>query len=567
MNAAPPHRPAVGFSREKFNTTGVRQTGSHHLARCLFALLLLVGCLFPCVHKVRSTAYLLLAGPPSEAFGRSGSGSRQQRHQQLATTINGNTTMGKPSDGEHVPSPARKPSHPHLGESASAISLNTTTHERYFDDPPPSHNHDDDEYAYADDDLPPLYSDHDDFASSPTVNGVAGGAGGSSRSNNNHGVTPVNPLVPRGGEQLVQPFCHSRDGTTTYYIDPRLDSDPVFLLDHITRLAALPPRPFMQLRGTHKERRRRSSSSSNGSNHGGSSSTETVVDFDLRIELTHLLYTDIHTQSAWRSVVTASNFEKVRRGTVFAERAPGFGGSSGGRHAPEEGTPDLAEWCRRYCAAGGPDGRGRGLRCFTLERRVAGWDFEALGRRLEELARATNYRGRVEASFPVRDARVEVHCACLTSRWRLTRWVRALFYATLLFLLAWPWLRLRTRRWDTQAAEWRASEPTSVPGRKRYAAGMSEERWYALWAGPLQRAMLERRQGELDVGDLLQGQGQGQQGQQGPRGGGGDDGGDGRAGRSVRGGAGAGGLEGVVRAGVEAMGVVNRSFGWGGDSC
>jgi len=472
--------------------------------------------------------------------------------------------MGKPSDGgKHggaSPSPAPSRQHPHLGESASAISLNTTaTHERYYDDPPELH--DDHEYAHAyadhdDDDLPPLYSDHDEFASSSALlggDGAAAGGGGSIGSNGRAGsrgissVTPVNPLVPRGGEQLVQPFSHSRDGTTAYYIDPRLDADPAFLLDHITRLAALPPRPFVQLRGTHRERRRAGSSNSNGSGNN-SSTTETVVDFDLRIELTHLLYTDIHTQSAWRSVVTASNFEKVRRGTVFAERAPGFGGSSG-RHAPEEGTPDLAEWCRRYCAAG-PD-PGSGLRVFTLERRIAGWDFDLLGKRLEELARATNYRGSVAVRFPVRDARVEVHCACRTSRWRLTRWVRVLFYATLLFLFAWPWLKFRTRRWDTQAAEWRASEPTSVPGRKRYAAGMSEERWYALWAGALQRGMLERRQGELDVGDLERGNGRGQGRGEGRGEGEGDE----------------GGFAGVVRAGVEAMGVVNRSFGWGGDTC
>ncbi|KAJ6440060.1 hypothetical protein O9K51_07951 [Purpureocillium lavendulum] len=458
--------------------------------------------------------------------------------------------MGKPSRGEHhdvvpSPSPAPDPAARHLGESASSISLNTTgaaappSHGRYYDDPPPHDEYaDDDDY----DDLPPLYSDHDEFAASNSNSGSSGNGHGHSRGG---GIVPFNPLVPRGGEQLVQPFGHSRDGTTTYYMDPRLDEDPAFLLDHITRLAALPPRPFVRLRGTHKERRRGSGS---GSNNNGSS-TETVVDFDLRIELTHLLYTDIHTQSAWRSVVTASNFEKVRRGTVFASRAPGFGGSGGlapgfggsGGLAPEEGTPDLAEWCRRYCAAG-----PGGLRRFTLERRVAGWDWEALGRRLEGLAAATNYRGRCEVTFPVRDARVDVYSSCRTNRWRLTRWVRVLFYATLLFLLTWPWLALRTRRWDTQAAEWRASEPTSVPGRKRYAAGLSEEAWYAMWARALQRAMLERRQGELDRGDLERS----------------------RGGEAADGGASSGGgFEGVVRAGVEAMGVVNRSFGWGGDSC
>ncbi|PNY27584.1 Uncharacterized protein TCAP_02493 [Tolypocladium capitatum] len=409
--------------------------------------------------------------------------------------------MGKPSDLDPVPSPDPPA---YLGESARSMPLRTPSstgpsshrHGQYLDDPATQAAYesagDDD-----DDDLPPLYTDHEEYADG--------------------GAAPFDPLIPRGlGEPFVQPFGHADDGSVAYYLDPRLDSDPAFLVDHVTRLAALPPRPFVRLRGTHQGRRRGGGS---GSDDKDRHEREEVVDFDVRVELTHLLYTDIRTHSSYRRVTTAGNFEKVRRGTVFPQRAPGFGGSG---PAEEGGPPDLVGWCHRFCAS------GAGLRCFTLQRRVEGWDWELLRRRLEGLALASNYRGRCEVTFPVRNARVDVYNDCRANRWRLTGWICFLFYATALVVFTWPWLFLRTRRWETVAAEWHMSWPTTgVPGRREYAAGLSEEQWYGLWARPLQRAMLERRDGELHQGDL----------------------------------------ERSAEEGVEAMGVVNRSFGWGGDLC
>ncbi|KJZ73977.1 hypothetical protein HIM_06645 [Hirsutella minnesotensis 3608] len=325
-----------------------------------------------------------------------------------------------------------------LGETSSAIALHNTAASagaapppaastgRYFDDPTLDEH---------DDELPPLYSEHAEY-------------------NDDASLGPVDPLVPRGNDLRVQPFGHDGDGTTAYYIDSRLDSDPAFLFDHVQRLAAIPPRPFVRLRGTHRERRRRSGDKDR-------SGSDEVVDFDVRVELTHLLYTDIRQQQSWRELVAAGNLEKVRRGTVVPKRAPGFGGRGS---AAEEGTPDVEQWCHRFCAS------PAGLKCFTLERRVVGWDWDLVRRRLEALVRATNYRGRAVVSFPVRNARVDVYNECRTNRWRLTGWVCFLFYATLLFLLSWPWLKLRTLRWETVAAEWHASQPTSVPGRPRRPA-------------------------------------------------------------------------------------------------
>ena len=251
------------------------------------------------------------------------------------------------------------------------------------------------------------------------------------------------------------------------------------------------------------------------------------VDFDIHIELTHLLYQDIQSQRPFlRETVTASNFEKVRRGTVFATRAPGFGGSG----VAEEGTPDVDDWCYRFCTS------KAGLKNFVFERHVQGWDFDALRTKLESLVRGTNYRGHLQVQFPVLNARTEIYNECLTNRWRLTKWIEMVFVFTLLFIFSWPWLYFRTARFETVNAQWHLSA-TDGNGRKRYAT-LSEDRWYNMWARVIQKAVLGRRQGTLDQGDLNRLDNPAAQGR----------------------------LADVVEAGVEAMGVVNRSFGWGSDS-
>lgn len=410
----------------------------------------------------------------------------------------GNSDKKYPDLGH--PSPLPTP----VGESASSISLHTQnpgtpapyvdTTERYFDDDPD---------VLHDDDLPPLYTDHE--LDAPATE--------------HHQQQALNPLLPGGTAGLkVQPFAQDKHRGIEYYLDRRLDTDPVFLRHHLDRLAVIPPRPHVHIRGVHNENVRKAD---------GRHERREVVDFDLQLELTHLLYEDIQAQRPFhRATVTAGNFEKVRRGTIFATRAPGYGGSG----LAEDGTPDLDDWCFRFCTS------TSGLRNFVLERQVEGYDFELIRRKLESLIRDTNYRGRLTITFPVLNGRVEVYNECMTNRWRLTKWIEMIFVFTLLFLFSWPWLYFRTAKWEVVNVQWHMSA-TDAQGRKRYAGGLSEERWYNMWARVIHKAVLDRRQGTLDQGDINRLDAPGPQG----------------------------GFAGAVQAGVEAMGVVNRSFGWGRD--
>ncbi|TQV94848.1 ABC transporter [Cordyceps javanica] len=421
--------------------------------------------------------------------------------------------MGKPSDLAAPYKDDNNNSHPTtpLGEAASSISMhrpnpNSPRRQQYFDsdfDVDAGAGAVADEPPHAEDDLPPLYSDHD-LDAIPAA-------------------TAADPLIPRGTPNLdVAPFRSSDKSGKTYLLDRRLDTDPAFLQRQLEILAESPPRPLCHVRGTHTETRRR----------GDKEEQETVVDFDVEVELTGLLYTDARTGASWRQLTAVGNLEKVRRGTVLAKRAPGFGGSGGGSGQAETGTPTVQEWCHRYCAS------SAGLKSFALERRVTGWDFEHLERKLQRLVRDTNYQGHLRVDFPVHNSRVEIYNECRTSRWRLTKWIEVLCYATLAFLVTWPWLFFRTKRWETVYVAW----PLRDPRTGRYAS-LSEDQWYNMWARAIQTACLARRQGVLDQGDLASSL------QQHPAGGD----------------AAAGGFAGVVQAGVDAMAVVNRSFGWGGD--
>ncbi|CAM1507871.1 Fc.00g047190.m01.CDS01 [Cosmosporella sp. VM-42] len=345
------------------------------------------------------------------------------------------------------------------GDASSAVSLRTTGSpaapiEPYFDDDAPE--------IHVNDDPPPEYSDYDDFTGANLPHGSGSLPG--------IGIGPTNGL---------EPFSQDAKGKTMYYLDPRLNTDPTFLEQHINELSVEPPRPYVHIKGYHRETRKEKDKNV----------TDEVVDFDIQIDLTPLLYENIASQTAWQHLEAVTNFDKVRRGTVFTTRAPGFGGSG----PAEDGTPNIYQWCRRYCES------PAGLKTFSLERKVTGWDFAVVGSKLESLVRATNYRGHLKIDFPCQESKVEIWNDSWVNRWRLTRWIELTFYFTFLWLFTWPVLFFMTKRYETVFVEWPMSRVEN--GNLRYAA-MSEDRWYNLWGRPIQRAVLARRQGTLAQVDL-----------------------------------------------------------------
>lgn len=354
---------------------------------------------------------------------------------------------------------------------------------------------DDDAPELIGDDLPPLY----DEASASSA-----------------------PLLTPGPSFMVPQY--KRDETTgvEYYLDSRLDTDPKLLEEHILWWAALPPRPYVRILGTHRQT----------VNNGGKKENKTVVDFDVRVELTPYLYSDATRRLSWRELRTVENADKAYRGTVLRSRDPSA--TKGIQLSAHK--PSLAEWCHRYCA------KHAGLKRFTLRRKMVGFEEHRVRQKLDSLIRSTNYRGAICISVPVMDEAVEVYNECKTNEWRLTTWIFWLCVLTATFLFTWPYLFFRTKRFEVLVAEWSFSKPTTDGDRK--FVSIDEAQWYNMWGRAINRAVLEKRQCTLGQQELFLSEGAPPTF---------DSGSENTA-------------VAFVRAGVNAMNEVNRQLGWGYDS-
>lgn len=367
-------------------------------------------------------------------------------------------------------------------------------------------------------DLPPLYNETAEASGSHSLS------------------APLLPTsqFPSSGATPTEFPPFRRDETVTYYLDPRLDDDPERLESAVRNWATVPPRPFVRLHGYHRERRR---------DHDGKRRNNNVTDFDVKVELTPYLFANPNLRQAWSEISTVDNEEKAKRGTVLRKRAPGFRkgrATSDGGGRIELGMiekPNLTQWCHMFCAS------HSGLKVFQLRRRMLGFDYQHLREKLEGMVRSTNYRGHLQITFPVQDESVEVWNDCRTNQWRLTKWIYNIFCLSMLWLLTWPYLFFRTKRFETVTSDWYFSRPDGDL-RKQYVS-ISEDQWHNLWGRAIAKAVLSKRQGVLDQQDLLAAEGAPPE----------LNSGDAMVSGAVS----------FVRAGVNVMNEVNQHLGWGGD--
>ncbi|KAI1391706.1 uncharacterized protein F4822DRAFT_193267 [Hypoxylon trugodes] len=402
-----------------------------------------------------------------------------------------------------------KPSSPKGGKAADAVSLHTNPGESSRD----NHGNDDlDVPETAIDDLPPTY--HDALESSEDASLLPST------------MAPSNSAPVYATRPWVEDATFSEDvNTGAQYWMARSLENPKNLKSHIEHLAAIPPRPYIKLVGTHTETTRDSK---------GKTEKNTITDFDVSVELTPYLYSDAQYRRSWSHLRTVENGEKTKRGTILKKRAPG---SNQSIEVGGDPKPTLEEWCHRYAAS------HAGLKVFALSRRMVGFDEEGIKYRLRTMVNDTNYRGHLKVEIITKDSLVECYNEAKTNKWRLTSWIQMLFTFTLLFIFSWPYLWLRTKRWEVAVAEWPFSR-MAEGGTKEYVS-ISEDQWYNLWGRAICKAVLEKRQGVLDQNDLRRAQ------EAEPAF---------ETGHAV-----VDGALGLFRASVGAMNEVNRQLGWGRD--
>ncbi|OTA90017.1 hypothetical protein M434DRAFT_98986 [Hypoxylon sp. CO27-5] len=403
--------------------------------------------------------------------------------------------MGNPSDSE-------------AGKAADAVSLHTnpgeTSRENYSDteilDTP----------DITIDDLPPNYTE-----SAPMLP---------------PNITPTTSAPSSVRAVAQQPyvedatFIEDKNTGAQYWLARSLEN-PKALEKHIRHLAAIAPRPFIKLVGTHTETTRDSK---------GKTEKNTVTDFDISVEMTPYLYSDARYHKSWSYLRTVDNGEETRRGTRLRKRAPG---SVQNIEVGGDPKPTLQEWCHRYAAS------HAGLKVFTLSRRMVGFDEERVKHRLRQLVNETNYRGHLQVELVTKNSLVECYNDTRINHWRLTTWIQMLCIFTLMFIFTWPYLWLRTKRWEVVVAEWPFSRMAEGGG-KEYVS-ISEDQWYNMWGRAICKAVLEKRQKVLDQTDLRRAE------EPEP---------SFETGNST-----VDGALGLFRVGINAMNEVNRHLGWGGD--
>jgi len=264
-------------------------------------------------------------------------------------------------------------------------------------------------------------------------------------------------------------------------MNTRFDTDPSYVEGIVKAWAMIPPKPKIQVKGTHTETK----------SDGKKDEKTTVTDFDIKLDLGQYLRNEgILHGVPWRELVTAENYERTYRGTITKKRAPGS------KQDIEIGgpKPDLREWCHRYCAS------HSNIKNFRFDRVVTGLDKKYLEEQLTALVRSTNYRGHVDISFPVEERGVEVYSAHWVNRWRINGFICFLFYITFLWIFTWPFLFFATKRFAVVRAEW--------PWARRFDDGtvfyssISERSWFEHWKFGIEKAVLAKRQGPLTEEDL-----------------------------------------------------------------
>jgi hypothetical protein len=290
---------------------------------------------------------------------------------------------------------------------------------------------------------------------------------------------------------------HNPRNVDTYFPDYSTDAET--LQQMIYEQASYPPTYYVEFKGVHTETTYRNSG--NGVHLGNSNNdqrrrdsdtqtTNTITDFLIRINITHLLSTGPDVGGELRIL---ADKQKGYRGGIIKRKTPSIG-------LPEIETQhdELKAWCDKFVAD-----RSK-LKSFTLRRKVINHDTKKVEALIRSLIASTNYRGQVSVCFPVTHERVIVYSPSRINQWRMTTWIRWVFYLTFLWIFSWLYLFFATARYEVVKVVFPyadASPEEALHGAVRRPTVMSEMAWYHLWERAMRRGVLGRlncQKGEMD---------------------------------------------------------------------
>ncbi|CAL3963676.1 hypothetical protein PZA11_001222 [Diplocarpon coronariae] len=248
---------------------------------------------------------------------------------------------------------------------------------------------------------------------------------------------------------------------------PNYSTNSSLLCQMIKEQALYPPSYFVQLSGSHQETRL----------DGNKETKDTIQDFHISVNLTHLL----GGLGSGEVKLLADN-QRGYRGTRIVSLKPTVSDESHG----EQGTDELRKWCDQYVAD------KSGVKCFTLTRKIINHDTKKLEQLLRSAIAEINYRGHLSVSFPTQHSSLIVYSPGKINEWRITTWIRWVFYCTFLWLFSWPFLFLITSRYETVSVIYKYADSPPGDNVARKCTVMTEVDWFHRWQSAIKRAAIAR---------------------------------------------------------------------------
>ncbi|KAJ5880852.1 uncharacterized protein N7473_011905 [Penicillium subrubescens] len=370
-------------------------------------------------------------------------------------------------------------------------------------------------HSIADDDeLPPPYTDEPDLDPVPASSAIA--ASSSRPTGTFRPLRIVDAAYAIPGTKGI----HSYDKRVVT-LAPNLSSNKDELFEVIRRQLNLPVRPMLLIQGTHSE----------SSNDGKQKKSNTVTDFEFRLDLAETMLTgweggpmhinwmevdvirDEDGVSAFRGGILRSRAYKAPKARRVLDHAVDSdaallgpdteaGIDFDGEEEEEEESEavlsargNLKLWCERFCLDPAH------VKSFTIYRELRGFDHQAMRNILDSHIRELNYRGTIKQHFTQAHSSVTVYSPHWINRARTNKYIWWIVVLLQLWIITWPVIWLMEKRYEIAFARWNASLDPQADSSlvKCYAQHRNESALAEWWAPAVKQAAWTRRSGDNNL--------------------------------------------------------------------
>jgi hypothetical protein len=288
-------------------------------------------------------------------------------------------------------------------------------------------------------------------------------------------------LISTNISRIPPPLLFSTSDTTGSEFRTNLpiySTEDDALRNMIHNQATYPPGYSVQICGKHTETSR----------NNNKEQKREFVDFLFRISLTdQLIRYGFTTGHSGAPLEFLPDNKRGYRGTKIPSLNPTLGN--------EEEPFYLKAWCEKYVTDPAR------IKSFTLRREIRNHDTKKLEQLIRSAILETNYRGHVTVDFPTTHTSLVVYSPGVINQWRMTTWIRWVFYITFLWIFAWPLLFFLTSRYEVVKSVWNYASKPAGEEMGRQPTNLSEVDFFRKWQSAIKRAALGRMNSHVEFLD------------------------------------------------------------------